>query len=105
MFGKAHGSPSIYPILADKGYFPKSELDKYCRPEGILRLHSDWTIPGCHFVGGSLGNGIGYASGLAQAQRDKNIYIMLNHDFLYFQLRNIHNIFIFAASCFFAGIP
>ena len=83
MFGKAHGSPSIYPILADKGYFPKSELDKYCRPEGILRLHSDWTIPGCHFVGGSLGNGIGYASGLAQAQRDKNIYIIMGDAELY----------------------
>jgi len=83
MFGKAHGSPSIYPILADKGYFPKDELEKYCRPGGILRLHSDWTIPGCHFVGGSLGNGIGYASGLAQAQPDKNIYIIMGDAELY----------------------
>jgi transketolase len=83
MFGKAHGSPSIYPILADLGYFPKDELEKYCRPGGILRLHSDWTIPGCHFVGGSLGNGIGYASGLAQAQPDKNIYIIMGDAELY----------------------
>ena len=28
IFGKAHGSPSIYPILADLGYFPK---DEYCK--------------------------------------------------------------------------
>ena len=54
IFGKAHGSPAIYPILSDFDYFDKAELDKYCRPEGILRLHSDATIPGCHFVGGFL---------------------------------------------------
>ena len=76
MVGKAHGSPSIYPILADLNYFPKDELEKYCRPGGILRLHSDSSIPGCHFVGGSLGNGIGFASGLAYANRNKNIYII-----------------------------
>ncbi len=83
IFGKAHGSPSIYPILADLDYFPKDELEKYCRPDGILRLHSDWTIPGCHFVGGSLGNGIGYASGLAHADRDKNIYLIMGDAELY----------------------
>ncbi len=83
LFGKAHGSPAIYPILADLGYFPKDELEKYCRPEGILRLHSDWTIPGCHFVGGSLGNGIGYASGLALANKDKNYYIIMGDSELY----------------------
>ena len=83
IFGKAHGSPSIYPILADLDYFPKDELEKYCRPGGILRFHSDWTIPGCHFVGGSLGNGIGYATGLAQAERDKNIYLIMGDAELY----------------------
>jgi|TARA_R110000796_G_scaffold149895_2_gene266706 transketolase len=83
LFGKAHGSPSIYPILADLEYFPKEELDKYCRPGGILRLHSDASIPGCHFVGGSLGNGIGYASGLALANRDKNYYIIMGDSELY----------------------
>ena len=83
IFGKAHGSPSIYPILADLDYFPKDELEKYCRPGGILRLHSDWTIPGCHFVGGSLGNGIGYASGLAHGNRDKNIYLIMGDAELY----------------------
>jgi transketolase len=83
LFGKAHGSPSIYPILADFDYFSKDELDKYCQPEGILRLHSDDSIPGCHFVGGSLGNGIGYAAGVAQANRDKNVYIIMGDSELY----------------------
>lgn len=83
IFSKAHGSPSVYPILADLGFFDKDELNKYCQPNGILRLHSDGSIPGCHFVGGSLGNGIGYASGLAKAQKDKNIYVILGDAELY----------------------
>ena len=83
IFSKAHGSPSVYPILADLGFFDKDELNKYCQPNGILKLHSDGSIPGCHFVGGSLGNGIGYASGLAKAQKDKNIFVILGDAELY----------------------
>jgi transketolase len=83
IFSKAHGSPVVYPILADLGYYPKDELDKYCTPEGILRLHSDQSIPGCHFVGGSLGNGIGYAAGVAMAEPDKKVYVVLGDAELY----------------------
>ena len=83
IFSKAHGSPAVYPILADLDFFDKDELDKYCRPGGILRLHSDGSIPGCHFVGGSLGNGIGYAAGLAKANPDKKVFVILGDAELY----------------------
>ena len=63
-------------------YIDEEELNKYCTPEGILRLHSDSTIPGCYHVGGSLGNNIGYASGLAY-NSDKNVYVMLGDAELY----------------------
>ena len=46
IFGKSHGSPTVYPILVDLGYIDKSELDKYCTLEGVLRLHADSSIPG-----------------------------------------------------------
>jgi transketolase len=82
IFSKAHGSPSVYPVLAELGYFPKDELEKYCTPDGILRLHSDQSIPGCHFVGGSLGNGVGYAAGLGLSQ-DRKIYVILGDAELY----------------------
>ena len=82
IFSKAHGSPSIYPILADLGYYDSDELEKYCTPEGILRLHSDQSIPGCYFVGGSLGNGVGYAAGLAHGSQ-KNVYVVLGDAELY----------------------
>lgn len=83
IFSKGHGSPAVYPILADLNYFDKTELDKYCQEDGILRLHSDWSIPGCHFVGGSLGNGLGFASGLAMGQPDKKVFVILGDAELY----------------------
>lgn len=83
IFSKAHGSPSVYPILADLGYFDKSELELYCKPEGILKLHSDKSIPGCHFVGGSLGNGIGHAAGIAYANKNVNVYCIVGDGELY----------------------
>ena len=83
LFGKAHGSPAIYPILAEFEFYDPEELNKYCTPEGILRLHSDGSIPGCHFVGGSLGNGIGYAAGLAYADRTRDVYIIMGDAELY----------------------
>lgn len=83
IFSKAHGSPSVYPILADFNYFSFDELNNYCQENGILRLHSDKSIPGCHFVGGSLGNGIGFAAGLAKASPEKKIYCILGDAELY----------------------
>ncbi len=83
LFSKAHGSPSVYPVLAELGMFDKDELDKYATPDGILKLHSDGTIPGCYFVGGSLGNGIGYASGLAFSDKSRDVYVILGDAELY----------------------
>lgn len=82
IYSKGHGSPAVYPILADLGYIENDELEKYCQPEGKLRLHADQSIPGCHFVGGSLGNGIGYAAGLAYGT-GKNVYAILGDAELY----------------------
>jgi len=83
IFSKAHGSPAIYPILADLNIIKADELEKYCTPEGILKLHSDESIPGCWFVGGSLGNGIGYAAGRAFANKESQLYVIVGDAELY----------------------
>lgn len=82
IFSKAHGSPALYPILADLGYISKNELKKYGQAGGILTMHSDHSIPLCHFVGGSLGNGIGHAAGLAH-KNDINVFVILGDGELY----------------------
>jgi transketolase len=83
IFSKGHGSPAAYPILVGLGVIPESELEMYCKRDGILRLHADYTIPGCFFVGGSLGNGIGFAAGLALARPWQKFYAILGDAELY----------------------
>lgn len=71
VISKGHGSISMYPILADLGFFDKSELDMVCRPGSFLGGIPDPIIPGYETVNGSLGHGLGVASGMAVALKAK----------------------------------
>lgn len=64
---KGHGSISLYPILADRGFFPKEELARVCRPGSFLGGIPDPVIPGYETVNGSLGHGPGVGAGMALA--------------------------------------
>jgi transketolase len=73
---KGHSAMGVYPILADIGYFDKSELKKYGTPEGILRIYGDKSIPGVDSTSGSLAQAPGIACGIAMASKNDctNIY-------------------------------
>lgn len=71
VISKGHGSISLYPILADTGYFPKEELSKVCTSESFLGAIPDTAIPGYETINGSLGLGLGVASGMATALKRK----------------------------------
>lgn len=62
---KGHGSICLYPILADLGFFDPSELSRICQAGGILGGIPDPIIPGYETVNGSLGHGLGVATGTA----------------------------------------
>lgn len=75
IMSKSPGAVGLYPILSDAGFFPSSELDKFCSPEGILGPYGD-DIPGVEAVWGSLGHGLGVGAGLALAAKlDKKKYM------------------------------
>src|ERR1700688_5371 len=47
ILSKGHGCLALYALLADKGFFPESELWKFCRSDGILGGHPDaGKVPG-----------------------------------------------------------
>lgn len=72
MVSKGHAAMVLYPVLADLGFFPKAELEKFTKPDGILRMYADHTIPGIEAVCGSLGHGYTIAAGYAlAAKKDK----------------------------------
>ncbi|MEK7866699.1 MAG: transketolase, partial [Planctomycetota bacterium] len=39
ILSKGHGCLALYALLADKGFFPASELDRFCRADGELGGH------------------------------------------------------------------
>lgn len=68
VISKGHSCTVLYAILADRGFFSKKELQKFCQKGGILgghpRLHE---IPGVEATTGSLGHGFSFACGVAFA--------------------------------------
>jgi transketolase len=66
ILSKGHGCLALYAVLADKGFFPESELWKFCKPEGILGGHPEYgKVPGVEASTGSLGHGLSIGVGMA----------------------------------------
>lgn len=78
---KGHSSLSLYPILADRGYFPLSYLENFIGEGSILAGHPDTRIPGIETVTGSLGHGLGIGAGMALGVRkngeDTRVFVLL----------------------------
>lgn len=70
VLSKGHAAPAMYAALAEKGYFPKEELNHLRQAGHILQGHPDMKhIPGVDMTTGSLGQGISAACGMALASK------------------------------------
>jgi transketolase len=65
ILSKGQGCLALYVILAEKGYFPESELWKFCKSDGLLGGHPEHKIPGVEASTGSLGHGLSIGIGFA----------------------------------------
>ena len=70
ILSKGHANPIFYCILADLGFFPKVELDRFCQPGGKIGVLLRGDIPGTEITSGSLGCGLGIAAGIALGLRN-----------------------------------
>lgn len=82
LFGKGHAAATLYPLLADWGFFPAAELDEYTRLGNAFGDHPDMTrIPGIDFSSGSLGHALSAGTGIAlggrMQDRDYNTFVLL----------------------------
>lgn len=71
IISKGHGSICMYPILADLGFFSLDELERVCQAGSFLGGIPDPVIPGYETVNGSLGHGLGVATGIALGLKTK----------------------------------
>lgn len=63
-----HLCPALYSILSIEGYFPKEELNTHAKLGTRLQGHPERVrLPGIETSSGSLGMGLGQASGIALA--------------------------------------
>lgn len=70
VLSKGHAAPALYAALAEKGFFPKEELQHLRQAGHMLQGHPDMKhIPGVDMTTGSLGQGISAACGMALAAR------------------------------------
>ena len=73
ILSKGHGCLALYALLADKGFFPESELWKFCQPDGMLGGHPEHgKVPGVEASTGSLGHGLPIGIGFALNARYEN---------------------------------
>jgi len=81
VISKGHGSISLYPILADLGYFDKQELQRVCKEGTFLGGIPDPIIPGYESVNGSLGHGLGVACGMALGlkalNKNESVFVLI----------------------------
>jgi len=70
ILSKAHAAEAIYAVLPEIGYVPHETLDKYYCYQSAFQGHADrWCTPGIDYSGGSLGQGLSFAAGLALAEK------------------------------------
>lgn len=81
IISKGHGSICMYPILADLGFFPMEELQRVCQTGSFLGGIPDPVIPGYETVNGSLGHGLGVATGMALGLKrkgsDRRVFVVV----------------------------
>ena len=82
ILSKGHACVALYSILAEKGFFPKAELDKFGKKDSILGGHPDMhKVPGVEASTGSLGHGLPFGIGMALAgkmdKKDYRVFVLL----------------------------
>lgn len=78
---KGHAVEILYTVLAQRGYFPKNELNSYSTFNSPYIGHPTNYINGIELNTGSLGHGLGLSVGMALASKldhlDNHIYTLM----------------------------
>lgn len=75
ILSKAHACPALYAALALKGYFPPEECLTYGLINSRLQGHPDMRkTPGIEISGGSLGQGLSIACGMAWGLKKREMF-------------------------------
>jgi transketolase len=78
---KGHSVESLYVVLADKGFFPESDLETLCGHGSHYVGHPTRKVNGIEHNSGALGHGLSFCVGMALAEkmdgRENKIFTLL----------------------------
>ncbi|MGM9564677.1 transketolase [Evtepia sp.] len=82
VLSKGHCTPALYPVLAQRGFFPEEDLKLFRSIDGHMSGHAEMRhVKGVDMSTGSLGQGISAAVGMALAgkmdKKDYRVYSVL----------------------------
>src|SRR5215471_13443653 len=66
---KGHSVEALYVVLADRGFFPETELETLCRYKSKFVGHPTRKTPGIEMNTGALGHGLPSCVGMALAEK------------------------------------
>ncbi|MFC1789847.1 transketolase, partial [Patescibacteria group bacterium] len=73
ILSKGHAIAALYATLAQRGFFPREDLKKYCKEGEKLFAHSTKSsVPGVEVSTGSLGHGLPIGIGMALVAKNDN---------------------------------
>jgi transketolase len=70
---KGHSVESLYVVLADRGFFPESDLETICKFRSKYVGHPTRKVHGIEFNTGALGHGLPISAGIALAGKKDNL--------------------------------
>jgi transketolase len=73
ILSKGHGAALLYAALAERGFFPTTELEQYCQSGSRLTGHVTSGVPGVEISSGSLGHGLPVGCGIALAAKREDL--------------------------------
>ena len=83
ILSKGHGAMGLFHVLAERGFYPLSDLDRYGEDGGVFAEHPPTPdqLAGIEAATGSLGHGLPLGLGMAMAGRiqgqNYNVYTVL----------------------------
>jgi transketolase len=81
LLSKGHSIEGYYAVLADRGFFPKEELQNYREFGSRLIAHPTMKVPGIEMNTGALGHGLPIGVGMALAakmdQKQNRVYVLM----------------------------
>jgi len=77
ILSKGHACAALYAVLAERGFFDKSQLQDFYKNGSYFTGHANWNVRGVEVSTGALGDGLSIGCGMALANPKSKVYVLI----------------------------